>query len=147
MIWKLSLHICDALRDLVPFVQFKKREKHPWKDVTFSKVASLKPATLLKLTLLHGYFFMFFKLCKWYQIAQRTIYFTHQSITDYPSKNQILSLSWRRSLSYRNHSMDLHSKSINWFLYDRVLRHERVKTVIFFQQLMLFDEFMMKQLF
>ena len=30
---------CDALRDLVPFVQFKKREKRPWRSVTFSKVA------------------------------------------------------------------------------------------------------------
>ena len=30
---------CGALRDLVPFVQFKKREKHPWKSVNFSKVA------------------------------------------------------------------------------------------------------------
>ena len=30
--------ICDALRDLVPFVQFKKREKHPLKSVTFSKI-------------------------------------------------------------------------------------------------------------
>ena len=29
----------DALRDLVPFVQFKKREKHPWRSVNFSKVA------------------------------------------------------------------------------------------------------------
>ena len=29
----------DVLRGLVPFVQFKKREKHPWKSVTFSKVA------------------------------------------------------------------------------------------------------------
>ena len=29
---------CDALRDLVPVVQFKKREKHPWRSVTFSKV-------------------------------------------------------------------------------------------------------------
>ena len=28
------------LRDLVPFAQFKKREKHPWKSVTFSKAAS-----------------------------------------------------------------------------------------------------------
>ena len=28
--------MCDALRDLVPFAQFKKREKHPWKSVTFS---------------------------------------------------------------------------------------------------------------
>ena len=31
--------ICDALHDLVSIVQFKKREKHPWKSVTFSKVA------------------------------------------------------------------------------------------------------------
>ena len=27
------------LRDLVPTVQFKKREKHPWRSVTFSKAA------------------------------------------------------------------------------------------------------------
>ena len=27
----------DALWDLVPFVQFKKREKHTWSSVTFSK--------------------------------------------------------------------------------------------------------------
>ena len=33
-----------------------------------------------------------------------------------------LTLSWRRSLSYRNQS-----KSVDWFLYDRNLRHERVK--------------------
>ena len=31
--------IRDALRNLVPIVQFKKREKHPWRDVTFSNVA------------------------------------------------------------------------------------------------------------
>ena len=31
--------ICDALRDLVPLVQFKEREKHPWRSVNFSKVA------------------------------------------------------------------------------------------------------------
>ena len=29
---------CDALRDLVPFVKFKKREKHPWRSLSFSKV-------------------------------------------------------------------------------------------------------------
>ena len=56
--WLLHTN-CDALRDLVPFVQFKKREKHPWRSVTFSKVA--------------GYWmlFTFFNLYKWYQIAQR----------------------------------------------------------------------------
>ena len=30
---------CDASRDLVPYVQFKKREKDPWRSVNFSKVA------------------------------------------------------------------------------------------------------------
>ena len=35
-------------------------------------------------------------------------------------------LSWRRPLSYRNHSIDLHRKSMDWFLYDNGLRHERV---------------------
>ena len=29
------LIICDALRDLLPFVQFKKREKYAWRSVTF----------------------------------------------------------------------------------------------------------------
>ena len=38
----------DVLRDLVPFVQFKKREKHPCRSVT-----------LLKVTLLHGCFSRF----------------------------------------------------------------------------------------
>ena len=41
----LNINICelhsDALRDLVPFVQFKKREKHLWRSVTFSKVVDL----------------------------------------------------------------------------------------------------------
>ena len=40
----------DALRELVPLVQFKQREKQPWRSVNF------KPATLLKLTLLHECF-------------------------------------------------------------------------------------------
>ena len=43
----ITSHICGALHDLVPFVQFTKREKHPWRSVTF---------TLLKVTLLHGCF-------------------------------------------------------------------------------------------
>ena len=53
--WKPDPHpaksICDTLSNLVLFVQFKKREKHPWKSITFSQ-----PATLLKVTLLHGCF-------------------------------------------------------------------------------------------
>ena len=46
---------CDALRDFVPFAQFKKREKQPWRSDTFSKVA----ATLLKVSFLHEYFSRF----------------------------------------------------------------------------------------
>ena len=30
-------------------------------------------------------------------------------------------------LSYRNQSIDLQSKSVDWFLYNNDLRHERVK--------------------
>ena len=42
-----------------------------------------------------------------------------------------LILSWRRSLSYRNQSIDLRSKSMDWFLYDDGLRHERFKLILF----------------
>ena len=36
-------------------------------------------------------------------------------------------LSWRRPLSYRIQFIDLLCKSMDWFLYDKDLRHERVK--------------------
>ena len=57
-------NICDALRYLVPFAQFKKRKKHPWRSDTFNKVAitkSITPPWVLS---------TFLKLYKWYQIAQ-----------------------------------------------------------------------------
>ena len=38
-----------------------------------------------------------------------------------------LTFSWRRPLSYRHQSIDLRTKSMDWFLYDNGLRHERVK--------------------
>ena len=38
-----------------------------------------------------------------------------------------LILLWRGSLSYRNQSIDLLCKSMNWFFYDRDLRHENFK--------------------
>ena len=52
--------ICSALRDLVPFVQIKKREKHPWRSI--------------KINTPPWVFFMFFNLYKCYQIVQRTTY-------------------------------------------------------------------------
>ena len=41
-------HMCDALRDLVPFVQFEKREKRPWRSLTVSKVAGFSPKLYYK---------------------------------------------------------------------------------------------------
>ena len=44
--------------------------------------------------------------------------------------HQELTRSWRRSLSYRNQSIDLQNRSMDWFLYDRGLRHKRVTGLI-----------------
>ena len=40
---------------------------------------------------------------------------------------KLLTLSWRRPISYRSQSIDLFRKSMDWFLYDIGLRHERFK--------------------
>ena len=40
---------------------------------------------------------------------------------------QYLTLSWRRPLSYKNQFIDLLFKSVDWFLYNNALHHERVK--------------------
>ena len=56
-LWALLLTIFDTLRDFVPFAQCEKREKHPWKSDTKSITHPLV-------------FFTFFKLNKWYKIAQ-----------------------------------------------------------------------------
>ena len=49
---------------MVPFVQFKKGEKHLWRSVNFSTKINTPP----------WLFFTFFKLYKWHQIAQRITY-------------------------------------------------------------------------
>ena len=42
----------------------------------------------------------------------------------------VLNLSWRRSLLYRNQSIDLQNKSMDWFLYEKNLCHERVDALL-----------------
>ena len=59
------INICDVLRDLVPFVQFEKREKHPWGSITFSRLLACKFAKSNPL----AWVFTFFKLYKWFQIV------------------------------------------------------------------------------
>ena len=43
---------------------------------------------------------------------------------------RVLSFLWQRSLLYRNQSIDLQNKSMDWFLYDRNFRHERVNALL-----------------
>ena len=66
---------CDVLRDLVPFVLYKKREKHPWRSVNFSSKVADFSLQLTKINTPQWVFFTFFILYKWYQIAQRTIHY------------------------------------------------------------------------
>ena len=58
-------------------------------------------------------------------------YFQKWLIEDYISRsssnNISLTLSWRRPILYRNQSIDLLRKSVDWFLYDIGLRHGKVK--------------------
>ena len=48
-------------------------------------------------------------------------------LNKFETKTQNLTLSWRRYLPYRNQPFDLFCKLMDWFLYDRELRHERIK--------------------
>ena len=50
-----------------------------------------------------------------------------------------LTVLWRRSLSYRNQSIDLQSKLLDWFLYDRDLSNKRVKQT--FEGIIYFSSF------
>ena len=42
-----------------------------------------------------------------------------------------LTLSWRRPLSYWNQSIDLQSRSMDWFLYGNGFRLERIKVSVY----------------
>ena len=57
-----ELNIVDALRNFVPYVQFKKRENHPWRSDTFSKVA--EACNFAKSNTAQWKIFTFFKLHK-----------------------------------------------------------------------------------
>ena len=55
-------------------------------------------------------------------VKKNKIHFEYPNFASQISQILSLILLWRRSLSYRNHSIDLHSKSMGWFLYDSDLR-------------------------
>ena len=55
-----NISICDALRDLVPFVQYKKREKHPW--ITLPRINTVVFVSITKTFCLCE--FSVFNICK-----------------------------------------------------------------------------------
>ena len=57
-----------------------------------------------------------------------------------------LTLSRRRPISYRNQSIDLQSKSTDWFLYDIGLHRERVKSYLRAVEYTIFDFLIMSTL-
>ena len=51
--FRYILFLCGALRDLVPSVQFRKREKHPWRRVTFSIVEACNVTKNFSMSVFH----------------------------------------------------------------------------------------------
>ena len=74
------IKLCNALRDLVSFMQFKKREKQPWRNVAFSLHVSTPPCV----------FFTFFELYIRYQIAQRITFDMVAELIEHTSDASLL---------------------------------------------------------
>ena len=69
---------CYVVSDLLPFLQLKKSDKHPWRSVTFR---SNTPGWV---------FFTFFRLYKWYQIGQSISYLLYDMISYFFSYSLII---------------------------------------------------------
>ena len=67
------IFICDVLRNLIPFVQFKKHENTHRGVLVLGKVADFS-LQLNKSDAPSWLFFKFSRLCKCYQIAQNNTY-------------------------------------------------------------------------
>ena len=62
---------------------------------------------------------------------KRSIIFLLQLLDEsFSSLTYKLPLWWRRSRSYKNQSIDLQSKSMDWFLCDSDLRHKKIKRLL-----------------
>ena len=75
--------------------------------------------------------FWYFLQVHWALLISLTLLFfcqiIHSDIT--LMSLSMLTLSLRRPSSYRNQSIDLLCKSVDWFLHDNGLRHERVNDI------------------
>ena len=70
---------------------------------------------------------IFFEFCRYLFFSWHFENLKRNVTVLYEKKITLLTLSWRRPLSYRNQSIDLLCKSVDWFLYDNGLPHKRVK--------------------
>ena len=103
--------ICDVLRDLVPFEQFK-NVKNTHGEVLLSVKLQAKTCNFTKSNTPPWVFFMFFRLYKWYQIAQRISYELNKNELHAPYH-----IAVQRYVSYRNQSFVFLCKTNDWFLY------------------------------
>ena len=129
--WRLSLnkrlsHRCFP----VNFGKFLKAPSLPSFQATASEYMQNKSKYWLIKFLKEQHFICFNKISTCFQCIQNFV----STCGNVKCHVQILSgcfymlnLSWQRPLSYRNQSIDLHNKSMDWFLYHNGLRHERVK--------------------
>ena len=73
-----------------------------------------------------------FKINRLHKVKMANNYQSPALICSTVTHGWSLALSWQRSLSYRNQSIDLLCKSTDWFLYDRYLHFERANTSVRF---------------
>ena len=72
--------ICDALHDLVPFLQFKNCEQYPWRSFTFSFILTFTFINCTKSNINSWVFFTFMKLCKWLKNRRKASHKKQQPI-------------------------------------------------------------------
>ena len=91
-----------------------------------TRVVTISHISIIKLEIYYFLFIYKTLVWKWHFLCIYKTFFCKGKLSSYT-----LILSWRRQLSYRNQSIDLLRKSMDWFLYDNDLRHERVKGIKF----------------
>ena len=80
--YKCYVDICGALRDLVPFAQFKKREKHPWRSVNFGVKCQALACNFTKINTPPWVFFTLFKFFQFLKHTMRLCPFLNTLIHD-----------------------------------------------------------------
>ena len=121
-----SIMDVSLVRKTSPFVIFQQ----PCSWLLLAKIWKMTKSVTINQSDFHVHCYWFYTVLA-YQIY--SIKFTVSEpttwLTTLHAKNifLVLTLSWRKSLSYSNQSINLPCKSVDWFLYDRDLRHGKGK--------------------